>query len=201
MRIERPTVEYAAEERATLAAAGLIVGKSIESPAVFDMDTIRRYYRYSDAATDRLMNIATGLRDDALDRAFEMGLGSLRRTMLHIRDAECGWLKNWTEGSTPGFETLPDTTDLAELNELFAVTRERRETFFSATAADDLQRPIVAQPREGMMLRFRLGEVMLHVCTHGTHHRAQAVNMLRHVGAEAPALDYVVLMYELGSAP
>ena len=28
------------------------------------------------------------------------------------------------------------------------------------------------------------------VLVHGTHHRAQLINMLRHSGATAPALDY-----------
>lgn len=37
-----------------------------------------------------------------------------------------------------------------------------------------------------------LGDVLLHVCVQGVHHRAQALNMLRHLGAEVPALDYIV---------
>ena len=36
-----------------------------------------------------------------------------------------------------------------------------------------------------------LGDTMLQIGGHGTHHRAQAVNMLRRLGRTAPPLDYI----------
>jgi uncharacterized damage-inducible protein DinB len=44
----------------------------------------------------------------------------------------------------------------------------------------------------GPQVRFRVLESLVQLCCHGTHHRAQLINMLRHSGVTAPALDYVV---------
>jgi uncharacterized damage-inducible protein DinB len=35
----------------------------------------------------------------------------------------------------------------------------------------------------GKTHRFTLGAALVHVTTHGMHHRAQCLNMLRHLGA------------------
>ena len=42
----------------------------------------------------------------------------------------------------------------------------------------------------GGVERFRIIESLVQICAHGTHHRAQLINMLRHSGVTAPALDY-----------
>lgn len=48
--------------------------------------------------------------------------------------------------------------------------------------------------------RFSRGTAFVHVCTHGVHHRAQAVNMLRRLGvAELPELE--ALEWEVRTRP
>jgi uncharacterized damage-inducible protein DinB len=40
--------------------------------------------------------------------------------------------------------------------------------------------------------RFSRRTALVHVCTHGAHHRAQALNMLRHLGVEElPEVDAI----------
>jgi uncharacterized damage-inducible protein DinB len=41
---------------------------------------------------------------------------------------------------------------------------------------------LVSRERGGKMYTFTRGAVVTHVTTHGMHHRAQCLNMLRHVG-------------------
>lgn len=192
MKCERPTLRLERQTIETLKEMGFDVKQTPEPPAAYDLDTIRVYYRYGEWAFRRVVASASSLTDDQLDRSFEIGLGSLRKTLLHIRDAEQYWLDNWTKGSTPGIEELPITTSIDELAALFEQTAEGRSTFLGRQSSDDLQRPITVQPALGKKLAFRLGEAVLQVCCHGTHHRAQALNMLRQIDAEVPALDYVV---------
>ena len=61
---------------------------------------------------------------------------------------------------------------------------------------DGLQREVKAQPRPDYFASFPIGQTMLQLCNHGTHHRAQALNMLRHLGAPAMRMDYLVMMKE-----
>ena len=48
-----------------------------------------------------------------------------------------------------------------------------------------------ARPRPDVELTFVLGDTMLQLCGHGTHHRAQALNMARRLGARVANLDYL----------
>jgi uncharacterized damage-inducible protein DinB len=45
---------------------------------------------------------------------------------------------------------------------------------------------------------FRIGESMIQLGVHGTHHRAQAVNMLRRLGVTTGPTDLVVFLRERG---
>jgi uncharacterized damage-inducible protein DinB len=49
---------------------------------------------------------------------------------------------------------------------------------------------------KGKQGTFKLGHMLIHVCNHGTHHRAQAINMLRHVGVSPPEMDFLWMFKE-----
>lgn len=161
---------------------------------MLDLDSLRCYFAYSDWARDRVHRAAASLSNEQLDRPFEMGVGTLRATLLHIRFAEQWWLENWTLGPGRPFPELTGTTSVAELDALFAQTQAARQKYFGGLSDADLRQSVSAVPRPGVTRTFPLGVTMLQICHHGTHHRAQAANMLRHVGAEVPRLDYVLML-------
>lgn len=190
-RLERPTVQQDPATVARFRAMGFSVSDSCSDPPLFEPDRIRSYYAYSDWAFSLVLRAAEGLSDAQLDQPFEMGLGTLRKTLLHVRDAEEWWLQTWTQSSGPGFPRLPETTGLAELRALAAQTSEGRMRFLDRCSGDDLQRPVTARPNEATRVSVRIGESMLQLPGHGTHHRAQAANMIRQLGGTPPALDYL----------
>jgi uncharacterized damage-inducible protein DinB len=163
-----------------------------EPPATFDQESIRTFYAYGDAAMRTALHAAAELGDNQLDRPFEMGCGTLRATLLHIRFAEQWWLENWTRGPGNPFPELPSGTPVAEIACLFDETAAARNALLATLAEGELARIVEAVPRPGVTRRFPLGVTMLQLCCHGVHHRAQAVNMLRRVGGRPPELDYMV---------
>jgi len=197
IKCERPTIEYEAGERAALRAMGFAVSEQVVPSPPWDLGTIRAYYRYNDWAQQRVLAAAEPLGDVDLDRPFEIGLGTLRRTLLHLRDAEQWWLDNWTRDAPGAFAQLPESTTMAELKGVFTQTAAARNAHLAGLTNEALQRVTAAEVRPGVRLRFRLGETMLQLCAHGTHHRAQALNMLRHVAAPTPPLDYVAMWLEI----
>jgi uncharacterized damage-inducible protein DinB len=54
---------------------------------------------------------------------------------------------------------------------------------------------------KGNQHNSRLLDVLLHVANHGVYHRAQALNMLRHVGAKPPRVDYIFRYFEQADLP
>lgn len=181
-RLARPTVSVPSHETADfLRNADIIVGEEVESPNALSLAMLRRHFAYNDWANDLLMDAAKSLGDDKLDQAFEMGIGTFRKTMLHIESAERYWLAHWRGESHPTWQELDDTTGLAALADAWSVVRQQREACLESLDDSALMREVTAEPGKDMFLTFRLGETMLQVVTHGTHHRAQALNMLRHV--------------------
>ncbi|MFN0136942.1 MAG: DinB family protein [Phycisphaerae bacterium] len=183
--VPKPGLDYIFY-RLDLQAAG-------SGPPTLDIETVRTYYEYGDWARDEVHAAAANLSDAQLDRPFELGLGTLRKTLLHIRFAEQWWLDNWLLGPGNLFPETDERTTLAELRVLFAETARVRNLYLSRMNDADLAKLVSAQPRPGVTRTFSLGETMLQLCTHGAHHRAQALNMLRHIGATVPALDVLVM--------
>jgi len=196
-RLEQPTVELDAATRNKFAASGLAVGSPPALPATLDVEALQAYFRYADWSRARVHAAARALPDDSFDAPFDIGLGTLRKTLLHIRDAEAWWYATWTEGPGP-FNALPATTTLAKLQGHSDATAQQRDAYLAGCFNDDLQRVVAAQLRPDLYPRFRLGESMLQLCSHGTHHRAQALNMLRHLGSTVPDIDCDAWLQETG---
>ena len=57
------------------------------------LDIHRALFVHNDWARDKLLALASGLSDEELDRAVDMGLGSLRATLGHLRGAGRVWLE------------------------------------------------------------------------------------------------------------
>lgn len=168
--------------------------KDAPPPPRLSVPLLQRYYRYGDWANEQVSAVAAGLNDDQLDQPFEMGVGSLRTTLIHVRDAERWWMENWLAESPPVYVEPPADTSVANLSELYRQTIARRNEILADCSSDDLLRQVTAQPARDKTISFTLGDTMLQLCGHGTHHRAQVLNMLRRLGADVPRLDYSVML-------
>jgi uncharacterized damage-inducible protein DinB len=159
-----------------------------------DLGTIRILFQHNDWGREQLMAVADRLTDEQLDRPFEMGPGTLRKTLEHIFAAEWVWLARWggrspTQGECP--RNLPTMGDLLRV---WRETATQREAFLNTLTDADLERDVDYRNTVGKPGRYQLGIMMLHVCTHGTHHRAQAINMLRQLGVTPPELDVTAMV-------
>lgn len=178
------------------------IARIVEQPAAAaalpPLETLRRLFAYGDWANARLLSAAEAFDAPALGRPFEIGLGTLRDTMHHIRDAEQWWLTNWKAGSGALFPATDETADLPTIRARFEATIAERDAYLNTLSADDVARIVAATPRPGVRREFPLALTAAQLAFHGTHHRAQALNMLRRLGATPPGLDYVLFAREQG---
>jgi uncharacterized damage-inducible protein DinB len=166
------------------------------------VDLLDRLLGHDLHATRVLLERCRALDERQLAQRFDIGPGSVRDTLRHLVGARRRWadriggrpLRPPLEDEAGGPRT-PDellATLVADAGDFAAVAR--------AVAAEgrldevmELAVPGIAEP-----FRFTRGTAIVHVATHGVHHRAQVLNMLRRLGVEdLPDLDAVE--WELGT--
>lgn len=190
-RVEHPTVLCDPDTRERLATAGLKPTRELSPPTRFSVPVLRRYFAYSDWAMHRILQVVMLLSEADIDQRFEIGLGSIRATILHICDAEKWWQSAWEGEPAPRFEALPKITPLPVAAEMLVNVEQQRDMWLKHTEATRLETPIEVIANPDLPLRFRVGESLLQLCGHATHHRAQLAAMIRAVGAEPPVLSYI----------
>ncbi|GAB4135813.1 MAG: hypothetical protein Tsb009_02500 [Planctomycetaceae bacterium] len=130
-------------------------------------------------ATRNLLEACVNLTEDQFHQSFEMGPGSLHNTLTHIVGAMRGWgdllagreFRPRPEGEKYTPQQLLDMLDEAAAD---------LENSAKSHPVDEL----VTRTRDGKSDTFSRGGVLTHVTTHGMHHRAQCLNMLRQLGID-----------------
>jgi uncharacterized damage-inducible protein DinB len=188
-KLARPSTPQPEASIQPLREYGLAVQDALGPSPEFCSYRIQRFFAYADWANNTLFQAAAKLDDAQLDRDFGMGMGSLRKNLQHIIDAERWWLANWRQDEAP-FPRGEQPRSVLQMQELYTEVAESRDPFVMELDQAGADR-VVRVTAGGPQCCFRVGESLLQLCGHGTHHRAQCVNMLRQLDVVVGALDYV----------
>jgi len=149
-------------------------------------------------ATRKLLETCTKLSRDQFHQKFEIGLGSLHDNLTHIVGVMLRWADRIAERPLREpimklpFPGAPPTTQARdrtpqELQAILAEADADLRTVIETARARGLEKPVqVTWPtKEGgkKTYTFSKGAALTHLFTHGEYHRAQCVNMLRHLKA------------------
>lgn len=131
-------------------------------------------------ASVQILEACEGLSADQFGRRFDMGPGSLHDTLTHV----VGAMRTWTETlagaeARPRLEADGQRRTPQQIRELL---EESWRAFATEARRQPLAETVVRRLRDGRTLSFTRGAVIAHVTTHGMHHRAQCLNMLRQLG-------------------
>lgn len=190
-RLAQPLTPQSEAARAMLSSFGLELGTELSAPPAWNASWIGRWFAYGDAWTSRLFDEAAALSPAELDRDFNMGPGSLRKTLQHLTRAEQWWLRNWTEGPSP-FPPSPVDQSIDELRAAWTDATTRRNAYLKTVDEAKALSVVSGELPGGLTVQYRVLESLTQLCGHGTHHRAQVVNMLKQSGRPLPATDFVV---------
>ncbi len=154
---------------------------------------LRTQLDYSDWADGRVRDVAAALPEEQLDRRFDIGQGTIRGTLGHLLVAQEWWVANWTSAARVAFPPT-ERLAIAELDARWARVRAARSAFLDGLRDADLLGHVSVRGRSGDR-EFPLGVTLLQIGQHGTYHRAQLLNMFRHVGAAVPGLDVLIMLH------
>jgi uncharacterized damage-inducible protein DinB len=131
-------------------------------------------------ATAQMLDACGRLTADAFHRRFDIGPGSLHDTLTHI----LGAMRAWTE-TLGGHEPRPRLERDGQRRtpqQLRALLDQACNDFSAEARRRPLQEMASRRTRDGRTLTMTRGAVVTQIVTHGMHHRAQCLNMLRQLG-------------------
>ncbi len=159
------------------------------------VELLQRLHQHRAWVSGNLLAAAATLNDEQLRTPFQIGQGSIWKSLVHLYAAEHVWLEALlgneafiVPGDLPG--KIPGNQqgeggviDLADLRQKWSALEQRWNGYLANLPTEALEELV---NRRGGMGRFstRRSDVLLHVCTHAHYTAAQVVNMLRHVGVE-----------------
>jgi uncharacterized damage-inducible protein DinB len=165
------------------AAPICISSTSDQSREEREMTITERLLQHDAWTTRALLHLSAHLAGDQLDREFDIGHRSLRRTFEHIvANMECwcdlmyGKPQRGQLRAAASPNTIAELTDRLDVvaGQLLALGRkvveEARE---DESFTDYLDEPPKRKP---------LGAGLVHIATHGMHHRAQCLYIMRQLG-------------------
>jgi uncharacterized damage-inducible protein DinB len=161
-----------------------------------DLTDIKHLFNYTEWANDLAMQAAGKLSDENLRREVGISHKSIFGTLLHMAGAEWIWLERW-HGRSPRKDeawsqwTPESCIDLVTLKERWNSIVDRRSQYVAELDESRLASELPFKLLSGDASSMRLSDQMQHVVNHATLHRGQVVGMIRQLGIDPPATDFL----------
>jgi uncharacterized damage-inducible protein DinB len=161
------------------------------------VELLQRLHQHRAWVNANLLNAATALSEEQLRAPFQVGQGSVWKSLVHLYAAEYVWLEALhgdedfrVPGDLPG--KLPGNqqgeggvTDLDDLRQKWLALEQRWVGYLAGLTSAALEEIVYRKSSLGWgRYGTRRSDVLLHVCTHAHYTAAQVVNMLRQIGVE-----------------
>lgn len=157
-------------------------------------DILDRLLGYNVWATRLLIEHCRELTPEQYIQKFDIGPGSLHVTLTHCVAVMLFYADQIAGKPMKSYRDLEQRAATPEALLDHLVTAARNLARAATKVRDDrrLDQVMTLTTRDGRSWSFTRGTCIAHVLTHGVHHRAQALNMLRRLGiANLPDLDAV----------
>jgi uncharacterized damage-inducible protein DinB len=109
--------------------------------------------------------------------------GSIRNLFVHIMGVDNRWFSHFRKVEDPGHPNPEDFPNIDLIRKRWYAVEEQMREVLNGLNDEDL-----GEIYQGPM---KVWHVLSHVVNHGTHHRAQLSDMLRHHGLKPLPQDYI----------
>lgn len=148
---------------------------------------------YTIWANQKMFDCISGLTEEQIDREIASSFASLRKTVIHMWDAESAW---WQRLKLVEKMEIPSASFSGNFAELIKKVNQQsllwKEWVDNATEVQ-LQHVFAYRNTKKEEFKQPVNEVLLHLFNHATYHRGQLVTILRQLGVDKiPQTDFVV---------
>lgn len=155
---------------------------------------IQLLYEYNRWANARTFDAVLALSEEQFTQDLASSHRSVRDTLVHLLAGEWIWLQRWQKQSPKAMFDPAEFPDVGSLRKKLAEVESARRDFIQRLTEASLKKIIVYENRKGETWRYPLGYMMQHLVNHSTYHRGQVTTMLRQLGAEPVATDFLVFL-------
>jgi uncharacterized damage-inducible protein DinB len=149
-------------------------------------------YDYNRWANARVLDAASRLTAEQYTRDLSSSFRSVRDTLTHIMAAEWIWLQRWQGTSHKALFEPAEFPNFAALRTKWAEIEQEQMEFVNDLTDESLAIMITYVNFKGETWTYALWQMMQHLVNHSTYHRGQVTTMLRQLGAEPAATDFLL---------
>jgi uncharacterized damage-inducible protein DinB len=168
-----------------------------------------RIYSYLTRSRQHILDWTRPLPHDAYTRPFPIGRGSLAANLTHVMISEWYYVERMLGRDVPPYEQWPirDETPPPFADLEAAWVAQASETAAAIRAIADWDAPIrytiTDDAGKRKLVTCSASDIFTQLAFHEVHHRAQALNILRHLGIPVgdTDIDFNALMYTRVDAP
>ncbi len=161
------------------------------------LEQIRALYEYNEWANNHVLQAASGLPEEELGLEMGASFGSIQGNLVHTVGAQIMWLARWAPPSGPvGMPQLQAGRVMEAIREAYASSHEGLRAFVASLGPENLDTVVSYVDSRGQRFERPLGQLMLHLANHGTHHRAETAMLLTALGRPPRQLDYLFFEQE-----
>jgi uncharacterized damage-inducible protein DinB len=158
---------------------------------VLTRDDLNSLYAYNRWANARTAESCRALSDEEYARPLGAGWTSVRDTLVHIASATQAWFDRFHGRSPDRLLTGADVPGLAEAIERLERADEALAGFMRECPEPDRERILAYTNLRGQVKRVPYWAVFRHAVNHASYHRGQVSAMIRMLGHEPKATDFV----------
>jgi len=155
---------------------------------------IRLLYDYNHWANTRILDAVSALTVEQFTQDLPSSYRSVRDTLTHIMSAEWIWLERWQGLSPIAMINPADFPDLDALKTKWTEVQREQTDFIQDVTDESLTNVIAYVNTSGETWRYPLGLMMQHLVNHSSYHRGQLITILRQLGAEPVATDFLMFL-------
>jgi uncharacterized damage-inducible protein DinB len=158
---------------------------------------VSELFDYNYWARDRQLQACAALTEDQFLRPLGSSFPSIRDNLAHLVAVEWLWLERWRGRSPRSLPPPEEFPTIAAVTERWHMVEREMRQYLAGLSEEALAGPVSYVNFRGQTRTYTLWRMMLHLLNHQSYHRGQVATLLRQLGMEAPAVDFLVA-HDLG---
>lgn len=150
-------------------------------------------FDYNYWARDRVLAAVSQLDPEQMLAPAELSYGSILGALTHILNAECVWRTRCQQRVSPS--SVPHETTIESFQKLERLWQEEEtlmRSYLDTLEERQLNETIAYRGLRGQAYENLLWQILVHLVTHGTHHRAELAAHLTTLGKPPGNFDFVI---------